>query len=127
MVASPGRNCRKVCRKRRSGRSGWPLRRANRTHLYALIESKKGVLWDSKDLGDHWTQVNDRREIAARGFYFTKLEVAPDNPNRLYFLSFDILVSDDGGKTAKKLRQGRIRTITHVDRSAESTAHHRRQ
>ncbi|HWR14192.1 MAG TPA: hypothetical protein VN577_05160 [Terriglobales bacterium] len=88
------------------GRIGLAIAPSEPTHVYALIETKKGVLWDSKDLGDHWTQVNDKREIAARGFYFSRLEVAPDNPNRLYLLSFDVMLSEDGGKTAKRLGRG---------------------
>ena len=95
------------------GKIGLAMAPSEPSHIYALIEAKKGVLWDSKDLGDHWNQVSDKRELAARGFYFTKLEVAPDNPNRLYFLSFDVLMSEDGGKTYKKI-SGR----NHVDNHA---------
>ncbi len=95
------------------GKIGLAIAPSEPSHLYALIEAKKGVLWDSRDLGDHWNEVSNKRELAARGFYFTKLEVAPDNPNRLYFLSFDILASDDGGKTAKKISKG-----VHVDNHA---------
>ena len=90
------------------GKIGLAMAPSEPSHIYALIEAKKGVLWDSKDLGDHWNQVSDKRELAARGFYFTKLEVAPDNPNRLYFLSFDVLMS----KTAAKRRRRSAAAIT---------------
>ncbi len=95
------------------GKIGLAMAPSEPTRIYALIEAKKGVLWESKDLGDHWTMVNDKRELAARGFYFTKLEVAPNDANKIYFLSFDVLMSEDGGKTYRKI-SGR----NHVDNHA---------
>src|SRR4051812_3017657 len=47
------------------GKIGVAIAPSEPSHVYALIEAKKGVLWDSKDLGDHWNEVNDKREIAA--------------------------------------------------------------
>ncbi len=88
------------------GRIGVAVARSNPSHVYALIEAKNGRLWESRDYGDHWAMVSDRHVLAARGFYFTKLQVSPDNENRVYFLSFNVLVSDDGGRTSRDIGRG---------------------
>ena len=88
------------------GRIGVAAAPSNPQHLYALIETKKGVLWESRDLGDHWRQVSESRDLAARGFYFSNLAVSPDSEEHIYFLSFNILESLDGGKTTKNLSRG---------------------
>ena len=46
----------------------------------------KGTLFATDDLGDHWQQVSDNHAYNVRGFYFTTLEVAPDDADRVYFL-----------------------------------------
>lgn len=86
---------------------------SNPEHVYAIIESKKGVLWDSKDLGDHWHFVSNNHELDVRPFYFSNFEVSPDNDNKLFFLSFLITESTDGGKTVKSVN-GEV----HVDHHA---------
>ena len=86
------------------GKIGLAIAPSEPNHVYALIETKSGVLWDSRDLGDHWTKVTDNRMFNARPFYFSRLEVSPDNPSKIYFLSFDIVISEDGGKTGKRAR-----------------------
>jgi photosystem II stability/assembly factor-like uncharacterized protein len=96
-----------------TGRIGLAIAPSNPQHVYALVESKKGVLWDTKDLGEHWTMVSDRHVLNARPFYFSRLVVAPDNENHVYFLSFNIMESFDGGKTHKMASRG-----VHVDHHA---------
>lgn len=86
---------------------------SNPDHVYAIIESKKGVLWDSRDLGDHWHFVSNNHELDVRPFYFSNFEVSPDNDNKLFFLSFLITESTDGGKTVKSVN-GEV----HVDHHA---------
>ena len=88
------------------GRIGLAAAPSNPSHIYALIEAKKGRLWDSHDLGDHWTQVSDNHMLTVRGFYFTHLFVAPNNDEKIYFLSYLIAESTDGGKTAHPIGGG---------------------
>src|SRR2546430_2658547 len=47
----------------------------NPSHVYALIETTQGMLWDSKDQGDHWTKVSDFHGLSARPFYFSLQQV----------------------------------------------------
>ncbi|HKW75303.1 MAG TPA: hypothetical protein VJN64_07235 [Terriglobales bacterium] len=96
-----------------TGRIGLGAAPSNPRHIYALVENKKGVLYDSVDLGDHWKMVSNNHNLAARGFYFSELEVAPNDESRVYFLSFNIMLSEDGGKTARPTSRG-----VHVDHHA---------
>src|SRR3989449_127307 len=71
------------------------------------------MLWDSKDLGDHWTKVSDFHGLSARPFYFSLLHVSPVDDRRLFFSSYLLLRSDDGGKTTTPIDRG-----VHVDHHA---------
>jgi photosystem II stability/assembly factor-like uncharacterized protein len=86
---------------------------SNPNHLYALIGSKEGMLWQSTDMGDSWMKVSDNHALDVRPFYFSKMEVSPDNEERIYFLSLFLMESTDGGKTAHPADLG-----VHVDHHA---------
>ncbi len=85
------------------GRIGLAAAPSNPRHIYALIESKNGILWDSVDLGDHWKMVSNNHTLDARPFYFSQLAVSPKDESKVYFLSFGIVLSEDGGKTARTI------------------------
>ena len=57
--------------------------------------------------------MSDNHALAARGFYFTLLHVSPVDDRKVYFSSYQLLVSDDGGKTTRLLDRG-----VHVDHHA---------
>jgi photosystem II stability/assembly factor-like uncharacterized protein len=82
------------------GRIGLAAAPSNPRHIYALIESKNGILWDTTDLGDHWKMVSNNHTLNARPFYFSQLTVSPKEESKVYFLSFGIVLSEDGGKTS---------------------------
>jgi photosystem II stability/assembly factor-like uncharacterized protein len=88
------------------GRIGLAIAPGNPAHIYALIESKNGVLFESRDGGNRWAKVSDDRSIQARPFYFSHLYVPQDNEDRIYFLSYDILLSTDGGKNSHIIARG---------------------
>jgi photosystem II stability/assembly factor-like uncharacterized protein len=73
------------------------------SHLYALIESSEGTLWDSTDAGDHWKMVSGNHALDVRPFYFSQVDVAPNDDRTVYFSSFKLMVSHDGGRTAHVL------------------------
>ena len=87
------------------GRIGVAVAPSNPQHIYALIEAKhgEGLLFDSTDLGEHWRRVSEDYNINQRPFYFSHVFVAPDNEKKLYFTSFYLMQSDDGGHTAHAL------------------------
>ncbi len=70
--------------------------------VYTLVETKpgKGLLFVSHDLGDKWSEVSDNHALDVRPFYFSRFVVAPTDADKLYFMSFHLMQSDDGGKTA---------------------------
>ena len=92
------------------GRIGLAAAASNPRHIYALVESKTGVLWDTNDLGDHWKMVSNQHVLNARPFYFSELVVSPRDENKVYFISFNIMLSEDGGKTSRATSRG-----VHVD------------
>ena len=95
------------------GRISFGTSLSNPEHVYSLIESKHGVLWDSHDFGGNWRMVSNNHELNVRPFYFSKMEVAPDNDDNLYFLSYQLTESKNGGKTVKSIGDG-----VHVDHHA---------
>src|SRR6266699_5288100 len=95
------------------GRIALAVGPANPSHVYALLETKEGMLWDSKDLGDHWTKVSDFHGLSARPFYFSLVHVSPADDRKLFFSSYLLLRSDDGGKTTTPIDRG-----VHVDHHA---------
>jgi photosystem II stability/assembly factor-like uncharacterized protein len=95
------------------GRSALAVGPTNPSHVYALIETKQGMLWDSKDQGDHWTKVSDNHALSARPFYFSLVHVSPQDDRKVFFSSYLLLRSDDGGKTTTPIDRG-----VHVDHHA---------
>jgi photosystem II stability/assembly factor-like uncharacterized protein len=95
------------------GRIALAVAPSNPHHVYALIAARKGMLWQSMDMGDHWTAVSDSHALDVRPFYFSKLVVSPADEKKIYFLSYQLMESDDGGKTARWID----RTV-HVDHHA---------
>lgn len=85
------------------GRIALAFAPSNPRHVYALIEAKDGMLWDSENLGDDWNRVSDNHALDVRPFYFSRFSVAPDDERHLYFNSFQLMESTDGGKTAHSL------------------------
>ncbi|HEV2489708.1 MAG TPA: hypothetical protein VGT03_07865 [Candidatus Acidoferrales bacterium] len=88
------------------GRIAVAVAPSNPEHVYALIGAKRGMLWQSLDMGDSWSAVSDNHGLDVRAFYFSKFVVSPNDDTKLYFLSFNLMESDDGGKTARPADRG---------------------
>jgi photosystem II stability/assembly factor-like uncharacterized protein len=84
------------------GRIGLALAPHNPKVVYATIEStrKAGGIFISKDGGSSWKKQNDYN---AQGQYYGELFVDPNNDDRIYSADVWVRVSDDGGKTWRKL------------------------
>lgn len=78
---------------------------SNPERVYALIQSTAAAipLFESNDMGEHWHQVTDNREVDGRGMYYTQLYVAPHDENKLYSMSLDVMESDDAGQTWREI------------------------
>ena len=97
------------------GRIALAVAPSDMNRVYALIEAKRGegLLWSSSNMGDDWSKVNGSYNLDVRPFYFSRMAVSPDDADRVYFLSFFMMMSKDGGHTAKYADRG-----VHVDHHA---------
>ncbi|CAN5142493.1 hypothetical protein BH09GEM1_BH09GEM1_19850 [soil metagenome] len=103
------------------GRIGLAVAPSNPDIVYALTEAysekpekvmqgtrpKASGLYRSTDAGRTWTHQNS---IDTRPFYYSQVRVDPRNPDRVYFSSTELQVSNDGGKTSTNAAQN-----VHVD------------
>lgn len=103
------------------GRMSLDINLANPDVMYMMIEAaenstgpivgerspKNNGLWKSTDGGATWTQMNN---INVRPFYYSQVRSDPKNPDRVYFSSTELQLSEDGGKTSRAAAQG-----VHVD------------
>ena len=103
------------------GRIGLAVAPSNPDVVYALTEAFSAApakvtmgtrpqangLYRSADGGKSWTRTS---QINVRPFYYSQVIVDPKNPDRVYFSSTQLQVSNDGGKTSTDAAQG-----VHVD------------
>lgn len=87
-------------------RVGVAISPSNPKVVYSFLPNKDGLLYRSADDGAHWTMVNASRNIDSRHFYFSQVRVDPVDENRVYVLSGEFLVSEDGGKTFRVIHAG---------------------
>ena len=89
-----------------AGHAGYKLFTTTDPNILYLTVGTSAGLFRTEDQGQHWRQVNSR--------YFSTLAVDPRDPDRLVgctcegsdFYAFDIVRSDDGGRTLRSARQG---------------------
>ncbi|MDQ2865843.1 MAG: hypothetical protein M3R51_06415 [Candidatus Eremiobacteraeota bacterium] len=89
-----------------TGRIAIAIAPSNPQRIYALIETKGGLLWRSDDAGANWTLVSSDRLIDERPFYYTKIFVDATNADRVWAESVHMALSADGGKTFGITGQG---------------------
>jgi photosystem II stability/assembly factor-like uncharacterized protein len=86
-----------------TGRIGIAVAPSLARRVYAVIQSRAGVIWRSDDGGDSW-RLTDRDTLPGqRPFYFSHLRVDPKNAKRVISLSMYLTQSTDGGTTFKHL------------------------
>ena len=73
--------------------------------LYAVIEApeKEGGLYKSVNQGRSFKQVSENIGLVNRPFYYTNIELDPNDPNIIYSNANPLLKSVDGGKTWKRM------------------------
>jgi photosystem II stability/assembly factor-like uncharacterized protein len=86
-----------------TGRIGLAIAPSRPQRVYALIESKNGILWRSDDRGASWKLMTSDTLVDQRPFYFTHIDVDPNNPNHVYGVSEQLSESKDGGRKFKEI------------------------
>ncbi|MFN2450428.1 MAG: WD40/YVTN/BNR-like repeat-containing protein [Candidatus Baltobacteraceae bacterium] len=84
-----------------TGRIGVAVAPSNAKRIFALIESKQGLLWRSDDGGVSWKMISASTLMDERPFYYTHVFVDPTDQNHVWTLSVHVAVSKDGGATWK--------------------------
>ena len=86
------------------GRIGLAVTRTGKgTRIYASVDSKDaGGLYRSDDGGGHWALVNKAKAVT--NWYFSRLTVAPDNPDILYTVGQSIRRCTKGGVTCEIIK-----------------------
>jgi photosystem II stability/assembly factor-like uncharacterized protein len=80
------------------GRIGVAVSPSDPRVVYAVIQSRAGVLWRSDDGGDSWTLVNSDSYVNQRPFYMSRVAVDPTHPDHVISSSEDLVASGDGGR-----------------------------
>jgi photosystem II stability/assembly factor-like uncharacterized protein len=95
------------------GRIGLAISQNDPDLLYAIIEAanKKGGIYRSDNRGATWEKPN---EYDTTAMYYARIYIDPKNDERVYVMNVNIMVSDDGGKTLRRLGE----RAKHVDNHA---------
>lgn len=72
---------------------------SNAKVIYAFIESPRSALFVSQDGGKTWEERDRSQRMVWRPFYFARLAVDPTNPDRVFKMNLNLIVSDDGGRS----------------------------
>ncbi len=94
------------------GRIGLAVAPSNPNIVYATIEAAdgKGGVFRSLDGGITWERRNPFDQI---GMYYSHLVVDPKNAERIYVMNVYVMVSDDGGKSLRRLGQRHAHVDNH--------------
>ncbi len=78
-------------------------------------ETESGQLWRSEDGGANWAQVSRDRNVMGRAHYYSRMVVAPDDPDEAYFLTASFAKTIDGGATVNVLQRNEAPGGDHHD------------
>jgi photosystem II stability/assembly factor-like uncharacterized protein len=95
------------------GRIGLAVSPADPNVVYATIEAAngKGGIFRSNDKGATWER---RNEFDQGALYYARVVPDPKNVERIYIMSVFLRVSDDGGKTIRKINEVNHHIDNHI-------------
>src|ERR1700730_14460557 len=84
------------------GRIGLAISPVDSNVIYATVESgdRKGGIFRSNDRGGSWER---RNEFEAGAMYYARIVADPKDVDRIYVMNVFLMVSDDGGRTLRRL------------------------
>jgi photosystem II stability/assembly factor-like uncharacterized protein len=94
------------------GRIDFAISPADPEYIYAMVEASKDEgLYRSLNRGASWQKMSN---YPAYGNYYNEIVADPINPNRVYILDTYNSVTDDGGKTIRRLGEKSKHVDNHV-------------
>lgn len=84
------------------GRIGLAISPVDSNVVYATVEStdRRGGVFRSSDRGGSWER---RNEFDSGAMYYARIVADPKDVERIYIMSVFLMVSDDGGRTVRRL------------------------
>lgn len=84
------------------GRIGLAISPVDSNVLYATVEAadRKGGIFRSSDRGGSWER---RNEFDSTAMYYSRIVADPKDIDRIYVMNVFLMVSDDGGRTLRRL------------------------
>lgn len=84
------------------GRIGLAISPVDSNVLYATVEAadRKGGVFRSSDRGGSWER---RNEFDSTAMYYSRIVADPKDVDRIYVMNVFLMVSDDGGRTLRRL------------------------
>ena len=84
------------------GRIGLAISPVDSNVVYATVEAadRKGGIFRSSDRGGSWER---RNEFDATAMYYARIVADPKDVDRIYIMNVFLMVSDDGGRTLRRL------------------------
>lgn len=98
------------------GKIGLAISPQNPDVLYAAIEldHRKGGVYRSSDRGTTWEKRSDAVSGATGPHYYQELYACPHNFDRLYLVDVRMQISDDGGKSFRRMKEGSKHSDNHA-------------
>ena len=98
------------------GKIGMALSPFNPDVIYADIETDrgKGGLFMSTDRGSSWKKQSDMVSGGTGPHYYQELYADPHHEGRLYLMNNNVLISDDHGKTYRRMNENKKHVDTHA-------------
>ena len=84
------------------GRVGLAISPVDSNVIYATVEAadRKGGIFRSSDRGGSWER---RNEFDSTAMYYARIVADPKEVDRIYVMNVFLMVSDDGGRTLRRL------------------------
>lgn len=98
------------------GKIGLAISPQNSDVLYAAIElnQREGAVYKSSDRGSTWTKQSDAVSGGTGPHYYQELYASPHQEGRLYLMDVRAQISDDGGKTFRKMKEENKHSDNHA-------------